>query len=118
MECYFVQLSSTISYLNKYQTDCGLTRNENDMCAFNKMLNSKQITVQLYVDDLEVSHKEQSVLDNCLDKLNSEFCKEDELGKQLSRYDPRLCRGGEGHQKEPYIGEVIPWSIFNLLLPP
>ena len=43
------------------------------------MVNGEQITVQFHVDDLKVSHKEQSVLEDFLGDLRSEFGKEDEL---------------------------------------
>ena len=49
------------------------------MCTFNKMVNGEQITVQFHVDDLKVSHKEQSVLDDFLKDLRDEFGQEDEL---------------------------------------
>ena len=49
------------------------------MFTFNKMVNGEQITVQFHVDDLEVSHKEQSVLEDFLGDLRSEFRQEDEL---------------------------------------
>ena len=43
------------------------------------MVNSEQITVQFHIDDLKVSHKEQSVLEDFLSDLRSEFGQEDEL---------------------------------------
>ena len=43
------------------------------MCTFNKMVNDEQITVQFHVDDLKFSHKEQSVLEDFLGGLRSEF---------------------------------------------
>ena len=43
------------------------------------MVNGEQATVQFHVDDLEVSHKDQSIFDDFLDKLRSEFGQEDEL---------------------------------------
>ena len=49
------------------------------MCTFNKMVNGEQITVQFHVDDLKVSHKEESVLEGFLNNLRSEFGKEDKL---------------------------------------
>ena len=48
------------------------------MCTFNKMVNGEQITVQFHVDNLKVSHKEQSVLEDFLCDLRSEFGQEDE----------------------------------------
>ena len=49
------------------------------MCTFNKMVNGEQVTVQFHVDDLKVSHKYQSVLNDFLNKFRSEFGQEDEL---------------------------------------
>ena len=49
------------------------------MCTFNKMMNGEQITVQFHVDDLKVSHKDQSVLEDFLGDLRSEFGQEDKL---------------------------------------
>ena len=43
------------------------------------MVNGEQIIVQFHVDDLKVSHKEQSVLDDFLSNLRREFGQEDEL---------------------------------------
>ena len=43
------------------------------------MVNGEQITVQFHVDDLKVSHKEESVLEGFLGNLRSEFGQEDEL---------------------------------------
>ena len=43
------------------------------------MVNDEQITVQFHVDDLKVSHKEQSVLEDFLGNLRSEFRQEDKL---------------------------------------
>ena len=43
------------------------------------MVNGEQITVQFHVDDLKVSHKKQSVLDDFLKDLRDEFGQEDEL---------------------------------------
>ena len=52
--------------LFKYLYYYGFTQNEYDMYTFNKMVNGEHITVQFHVDDLKVSHKEQSVLDDFL----------------------------------------------------
>ena len=43
------------------------------------MFNGEQIIVQFHIDDLKVSHKEQSVMDDYLSDLRSEFGQEDEL---------------------------------------
>ena len=45
----------------------------------NKSMSWIKLKVQFHVDDLKVSHKEQAILDNFLDKLRNEFEQEDEL---------------------------------------
>ena len=78
---YGTLLGAIIFYnkLSKHLTDHEFTQNEYGMCKFNKMVNDEQITVQFHVDDLKVSHKEQSVLDDFLKDLRDEFGQEDEL---------------------------------------
>ena len=49
------------------------------ICTFNKIVNGEQITVQFHVDDLKVSHKDKSVLEDLFGNLRSEFKQEDEL---------------------------------------
>ena len=43
------------------------------------MVNGEQITVQFHVDDLKVSHKDETVLEDFLTNLRDEFGQEDEL---------------------------------------
>ena len=84
---YDTLLGAIIFYnkLSKHLTDHGFTQNEYDMCTFNKMVNGEQITVQFHVDDLKVSHKERSVLEDFLNELRNEFRQEDELTEQRTR---------------------------------
>ena len=49
------------------------------MCTFNKIVNGEQIKIQFHVDDLKLSHKNQSILENFLCNLRSEFGEEDKL---------------------------------------
>ena len=42
------------------------------------MVNGEQVTVQFYVDDLKVSHKDQAVLDHFLNDIRSDFGQDDE----------------------------------------
>ena len=56
------------------------------MCIFNKMVNGEQITVQFHVDDLKVSHKEQSVLEDFLKDLRDAFGQEDESTENKDSY--------------------------------
>jgi hypothetical protein len=59
--------------LSKQLTDWGLVQNNYDPCTFNKTINGEQVTIQFNVDDLEISHKEQSVLDVILNDLDLKF---------------------------------------------
>ena len=43
------------------------------------MVKSEQVIIQFHVDDLKVLHKNQSVLDDFLDELGSEFWQEYEM---------------------------------------
>ena len=78
---YGTLLGAIIFYnkLSKHLSNHGFVQNKYDMCTFNKMVNGEQITVQFHVDDLKVSHKEQSVLEDFLGNLRSEFGQEDKL---------------------------------------
>ena len=49
------------------------------MRTFNKMMDDEQITIQIHVDDLKVSHKDQAVLEDFLSNLRDEFGQEDEF---------------------------------------
>ena len=62
------------------------------------MVNGERITVQFHVDDLKVSHKEESVLEGFLGNLRNVFGQEDELIENT-----RLV-----HE---YLGIVINYSI-------
>ena len=62
------------------------------------MLNNEQVTVQFHVEDLEVSPKDQAVLDDFFDELRSEFGQEDELTENK----------GLMHE---YLGITIDYSI-------
>ena len=42
----------------------GFVMNPYDACTWNKMVNSKQLTVQYFVDDIHLSHYEGKVIDN------------------------------------------------------
>ena len=50
------------------------------------MVNNERITVQFHVDDLKDSHKEQSVLEDMLGDLGSEFGQEDKLTETRGSY--------------------------------
>ena len=55
--------------------DMGFEINPYDLCIANKMINAKQCTVAWHVDDNKVSHVNQSVIDQVIKELESEFGK-------------------------------------------
>jgi hypothetical protein len=59
--------------LSKQLEDWGYVPNCYDRCTFNKMVEGHQITIQFHVDDLKISHVNQSVIDGVLIDLNSTF---------------------------------------------
>ena len=63
--------------LSKHLTNHIFTKNKYDICTFNRIVNSEQMIVQLYVDNLKLSHKDQDILDDYLDELRCEFGQED-----------------------------------------
>ena len=77
---YGTLLGAIIFYnkLSKHLTDYRFTQNEYDMCTFNKMVNSEQIAVQFYVENLKVSHKDKAVPKDFLTNLRNEFVLEEE----------------------------------------
>ena len=80
---YGTVLAAIIFYnkLSKHLVDHGFVMNDYDLCTFNKMVDGEQLTIQFHVDDLKASHKEQSVLDDFLNDLRTEFGQEDELAE-------------------------------------
>jgi hypothetical protein len=59
--------------LTKQLEDWGYEPNCYDRCTFNKMINGSQVTIQFHVDDLKISHRDQSVIDEVLMDLNRKF---------------------------------------------
>ena len=45
---------------------CGFTNNQYDWCIANKMVNGKQCTIAWHVDDLKISHKDSTVIDEII----------------------------------------------------
>jgi hypothetical protein len=75
----------------------GFTANPYDSCVVNKIENGKQCTVLWHVDDLKVSHVEDSVLDGVLACLNERYGKE----------TPLTVTRGDIHN---YLGMTIDYS--------
>jgi hypothetical protein len=59
--------------LTKQLEEWGYKPNYCDRCTFNKMVDGSQITIQFHVDDLKLSHQDQSVIDQVLVDLNNKF---------------------------------------------
>ena len=76
----------------------GFRTNGYDECTFNKMINGYQCTIQVYVDDLKLSHLDQGELDKIIDALNKVFASgEDMLSASYGRI-------------HDYLGMRIDWS--------
>ena len=57
----------------------GYTINDYDQCVATKMLNDKQCTVVWHVDNLKISHVDETVVNKLVDSLNGVFGKETPL---------------------------------------
>ena len=64
-------------FLGKLQTklvkDWGFITNRYDSCVVNKMVDGKQLAVAWHVDDLNVSHEQESALDEFIAMMEKEF---------------------------------------------
>ena len=63
----------------KLVNDWGFTPNRYDSCVVNKKVNGKQLTVAWHVDDLKVSHQDETALDEFIAMMEEEFGKETPL---------------------------------------
>eukprot|EP00957_Ditylum_brightwellii_P197743 15065216-Ditylum_brightwellii.AAC.1 len=54
----------------------GFTINPYDWCVANKEINGKQCTIVWHVDDLKISHVDQGVVDDIINKLQDKYGKE------------------------------------------
>jgi hypothetical protein len=77
--------------------ELGFTINLYDNCVVNKMIDGTQCTIIWHVDDLNMSHVKQHVLDDIADKLNSKY------GQQA----PLVVHRGKIHD---YLGMTIDYS--------
>ena len=102
---YITLLGAIIFYnkLSKHLIDYGFDQNKYDTFTFNKMINGGQITVQFHIDNLKVSHKDETVLEDFLTDLRGKFGHEDKLTE-----NKRLV-----HE---YLGITIDYSIpYNIV---
>ena len=57
----------------KLMNEWGFVPNRYDSCVVNKMVNGKQLTVVWHVDDLKISHVDESALDEFVAMMEKEF---------------------------------------------
>ena len=57
----------------KLVNEWGFVPNRYDSCVVNKMVNGKQLTVAWHVDDLKVSHVQESALEDFIAMMENEF---------------------------------------------
>ena len=60
-------------HLSDALRDMGYVPNPDDLCVFNKDVNGKQCTVVLHVDDIKISHVEESVVRGVVDELSKTY---------------------------------------------
>jgi hypothetical protein len=77
--------------------------NNYDECTFNKMVNGKQLTVQFHVDDLKISHMDETVIKDMVNDLNGIFGQ-----------DGTLLEASYGKVHE-YLGMTIDYSEENVV---
>jgi len=77
--------------------EMGFELNPYDQCVANKVINGKHCTIIWHVDDLKMSHLEQSVLEEIIVALNKKYGKE----------TPITVHWGDKHD---YLGMIIDYS--------
>ena len=75
----------------------GFELNPYDNCVANLVVNGKQCTVLWHVDDIKISHEDESVIEGVLDQLNEEYGKE----------APLVVTRGKVHE---YLGMTLDYS--------
>ena len=63
----------------------GFMPNPYDSCIMNKMVHGKQLTVAWHVDDLKVSHKMLTMVDEFIKNMEDEFGKETPINKSCGK---------------------------------
>ena len=96
-DLYGMLISAMLFYKNlrSHLEEIGFKINPYDPCVANMTINSSQMTVFWYVDDLKLSHKEESAIDGFVFNI----CKISGNGTKFSR--------GKVHK---YLGIDIYWS--------
>ena len=77
--------------------ELGFELNPYDPCVANKVINGQQCTIVWHVDDLKMSHTQQEVLDDIIEKLTTKYGNEKSLSIQRGR-------------KHEYLGMTIEYT--------
>ena len=78
MRALYGCLESALLWYNLYYTtlvDMGFKLNPYDLCVANKIINGNQCTVDFYVDDNKISHKDPKVVKNVIKGIEKHFGK-------------------------------------------
>ena len=81
---FWENLTSTLSAM-------GFEVNDYDVCVANKLINGSQCTITWHVDDLKISHKDPSVVDDVINNINAVYGEIQEI----------TVKRGKGHD---YLG--------------
>ena len=65
--------------------ELGFELNPYDPCMANKVINGQQCTIVWHVDDLKMSHTQQEVLDDIIEKLTRKYGNKKGLSVQQGR---------------------------------
>jgi hypothetical protein len=100
--------------LSKQLIAWGFKINPYDSCVANKIINGTQCTVVWHVDDLKISHKEESVVDDFIANLEHTFGRESALSKSRGQIHDYLgmildfrIKGELGINMIPYVKMVL-----------
>ena len=61
--------------ISNFLKSLGFVENESEKCVFNKMINGKQCTILLYVDDMLCMHKSKEVVNGIYDEIDKKYGK-------------------------------------------
>ena len=89
--------------LSKELSKMGFTTNPYDPCVANKMVNNKQCTIIWHVDDLKISHAEESVVKSVVS----------ELTKRYGKVKSLTVNSGKVHD---YLGMTLDYSDYGKVM--
>ena len=89
----------------------GFELNPYDSCVMNKTINGKQCTVMFHVDDLKISHAEESVVDDVIQQLEAVY------GKMVVSQGEKLDYLGMtlNYEKEGIVSIEMKQFVSNIL---